>query len=138
MEYKMDIIEQARELGRAIQKEESFINLHKVQAKADADTELQKYIGEFNLKRMQINDEASKKDRDQEKLTALNKEMREVYSRIMSNENMLAYNEAKEAFDKVLNRVMAIVQQSAEGIDPEIADYNESCSGSCSTCGGCG
>ena len=132
----MDIIEQARELGRAIQKEESFINLHKVQAKADADTELQKYIGEFNLKRMQINDEASKKDRDQEKLTALNKEMREVYSRIMSNENMLAYNEAKEAFDKVLNRVMAIVQQSAEGIDPEIADYNESCSGSCSTCGG--
>ena len=114
----MDIIEQARELGRAIQKEESFINLHKVQAKADADTELQKYIGEFNLKRMQINDEASKKDRDQEKLTALNKEMR--------------------AFDKVLNRVMAIVQQSAEGIDPEIADYNESCSGSCSTCGGCG
>ena len=133
----MDIIEQARELGRAIQKEESFINLHKVQAKADADTELQKYIGEFNLKRMQINDEASKKDRDQEKLTALNKEMREVYSQIMSNENMLAYNEAKEAFDKVLNRVMAIVQQSAEGIDPEIADYNESCSGSCSTCGGC-
>ena len=133
----MDIIEQARELGRAIQKEESFINLHKVQAKADADTELQKYIGEFNLKRMQINDEASKKDRDQEKLTALNKEMREVYSQIMSNENMLAYNEAKEAFDKVLNRVMAIVQQSAEGIDPEIADYNESCSGSCSTCG-CG
>lgn len=134
----MDIIEQARELGRAIQKEESFINLHKVQAKADADTELQKYIGEFNLKRMQINDEASKKDRDQEKLTALNKEMREVYSQIMSNENMLAYNEAKEAFDKVLNRVMAIVQQSAEGIDPEIADYNESCRGSCSTCGGCG
>ena len=45
--------------------------------------------------------------------------------------------EAKEAFDKVINRVMAIVQQSAEGIDPEIADYNESCSGSCSTCGGC-
>ena len=134
----MDIIEQARELGRAIQKEESFINLHKVQAKADADTELQKYIGEFNLKRMQINEKKKKKDRDQEKLTALNKEMREVYSRIMSNENMLAYNEAKEAFDKVLNRVMAIVQQSAEGIDPEIADYNESCSGSCSTCGGCG
>ena len=134
----MDIIEQARELGRAIQKEESFINLHKVQAKADADTELQKYIGEFNLKRMIINDEASKKDRDQEKLNQANKEMREVYSKIMSNENMIAYNEAKEAFDKVANRVQAIVQQSIEGTDPEVADYTESCSGSCSTCGGCG
>ncbi len=134
----MDIIEQARELGRAIQNEEVYVNLHKVQAQADADSQLQEYIGAFNLKRMQINDEASKKDRDQDKLTALNKEMREIYSQIMSNENMIAYNEAKEAFDKVINRVIAIVQQSAEGADPSTADYAENCSGSCSTCGGCG
>ena len=86
---------------------------------------------------MGINEEASKKDRDQEKLTTLNKEMREVYSKIMSNENMIAYNQAKEAFDKVSNRVLAIVQQSIDGVDPEIADYTESCTGSCSTCGGC-
>ncbi|MEE0956849.1 MAG: YlbF family regulator [Ruminococcus sp.] len=134
----MDIIEQARELGRAIQKEESYINLHKVQSEADADMELQKAIGAFNAKRMEINDEASKKDRDADKLSKLNMEMREVYSEIMSNEHMIAYNEAKEAFDKVLNRIQAIVQQSADGIDPSIADYAENCSGSCSTCGGCG
>ena len=134
----MDVITRARELGRAIQQEESYKKLHEVQAQADADAELQALIGEFNLKRMNINQEASKKDRDQEKLTTLNKEMREVYSKIMSNENMIAYNEAKEAFDKVANRVQAIVQQSIEGTDPEVADYTESCSGSCSTCGGCG
>lgn len=134
----MDIIEQARELGRAIQQEEAYIKLHSVQAEADADLELQKAIGAFNAKRMEINNEASKKDRDQDKLTKLNKEMRETYSEIMSNEHMIAYNEAKEAFDKVANRVLAIVQQSAEGIDPSIADYAENCSGSCSTCGGCG
>lgn len=134
----MDVIKLARELGHAIQQEESYIRLHEVQAQADADTELQSLIGEFNLKRMSINEEASKKDRDQEKLTALNKEMREVYSQIMSNENMIAYNDAKEAFDRMANRVLAIVQQSAEGADPETADYSESCGGSCSTCGGCG
>lgn len=134
----MDVIKLARELGHAIQQEESYITLHEVQAKADADTELQSLIGEFNLKRMSINEEASKKDRDQDKLTSLNKEMREVYSQIMSNENMIAYNDAKEAFDRVANRVLAIVQQSAEGVDPEVADYSESCGGSCSTCGGCG
>ena len=134
----MDVITLARELGRAIQQEERYKKLHEVQAQADADAELQALIGEFNLKRMNINQEASKKDRDQDKLTTLNKEMREVYSKIMSNENMIAYNEAKEAFDKVANRVQAIVQQSIEGTDPEVADYTESCSGSCSTCGGCG
>lgn len=77
--------------------------------------------------------------RDQEKLSKLNTEMREAYSQIMSNENMIAYNDAKAAFDVVANRVLAIVQQSAEGADPETADYSQSsCSGSCATCGGCG
>lgn len=133
----MDTISLARELGRAIQQEESYINLHKVQAQADADTQLQSLIGEFNAKRMSINEEAAKKERDSEKMTALNKEMREVYSQIMSNENMIAYNQAKEAFDKISNRVTAIIQQCIDGADPETADYTESCGGSCSTCGGC-
>ena len=139
MAIKMDIISKARELGKLIQQEESYVALQAAQTKADADMELQRLIGEFNLKRMAINNEASKKDREQEKLTQLNTEMREVYSQIMSNENMIAYNDAKDKFDVVANRVLAIVQQSAEGADPETADYSQSsCSGSCETCGGCG
>ena len=132
----MDVIALARELGKALQQEDSFINWQNAQHIADADTELQSLIGEFNLKRMIINDEAGKKDRDQEKLTQANKEMREVYSKIMSNDNMIAYNDAKSAFDAVLNRVNAIIQQSAQGADPETADLGN-CTGSCSTCGGC-
>ena len=132
----MDIIEKARELGKLIQQEESYIALQKAQAEADADMELQNLIGDFNIKRMSINNEASKKDKDSDKLALLNSQMREDYSKIMSNKNMIAYNEAKDAFDMVANRVLAIVQQSAEGADPETADYStSSCSGSCSTCG---
>ena len=135
----MDIIEKARELGKLIQQEESYIALQKPQADADAHMELQNLIGDFNMKRMSINNEASKKDKDSDKLALLNSQMREDYSKIMSNKNMIAYNEAKDAFDMVANRVLAIVQQSAEGADPETADYStSSCSGSCSTCGGCG
>lgn len=135
----MDIIEKARELGKLIQQEESYIALQKAQADADADMDLQNLIGDFNMKRMSINNEASKKDKDSDKLALLNSQMREDYSKIMSNKNMIAYNEAKDAFDMVANRVLAIVQQSAEGADPKTADYStSSCSGSCSTCGGCG
>ena len=134
----MDTISLARELGKAIQQEEAYIKLHQVQAQADADAELQNLIGQFNIKRLSINEEASKKERDQEKLTKLNTEMREVYSQIMSNENMVAYNTAKTEFDKIINRVNAIISQSAEGADPETADFDENCTGSCSTCGGCG
>lgn len=132
----MDVISMARELGKALQQEETYINWKNTQQVADADAELQRLIGEFNLKRMIINDEAGKQDRDQEKLTQANKEMRAVYSQIMSNENMIAYNDAKAAFDAVLNRVTAIIQQSAQGADPETADAAD-CTGSCNTCGGC-
>ncbi len=132
----MDVITMARELGKALQQEDTYIKWQEAQRIADADSELQNLIGEFNLKRMIINDEASKKDRDQEKLNQANKEMREVYSKIMSNENMIAYNDAKSAFDAVLNRVQAILQQSAQGADPDTADAVD-CTGSCSTCGGC-
>ena len=51
----MDIIEKARELGRLIQEEDSYKKLQDAQKNADADMELQRLIGEFNLKRMSIN-----------------------------------------------------------------------------------
>lgn len=57
----MDIIEKARELGRLIQEEDSYKKLQDAQKNADADMELQRLIGQFNLKRMSINNEASKK-----------------------------------------------------------------------------
>lgn len=133
----MDIISSARELGKLIQQEESYKKLEEARIASDKDETLQQLIGEFNLKRMAINNEASKADRDDEKMQQLNAEMRSVYADIMKNENMIAYNEAKTEFDTVMQRVLAIITQSAEGEDPETTDYHESCTGSCSTCGGC-
>ena len=133
----MDTIALARELGKSIQQEESYIKLHTAQTKADNDAELQQLIGEFNLKRMNINNEASKEDKAEDKLQLLNQEMRHAYAQIMKNENMSAYTAAKSEFDTVMQRVLAIVSQSAEGEDPETTDFSPSCSGSCSSCSGC-
>ena len=133
----MDIIKSAREIGKEIQQQECYIALKEAEKKADADKELQDSIGEFKLKRMAINNEAQKSDRDENKLKKLNDEMREAYSKIMSNENMKNYNDAKTQLDTLVQRVIAIITQSSEGADPETADFSPSCTGSCSTCGGC-
>lgn len=133
----MDTIQLARELGKAIQQEDAYLKLQLAQQNSDNDKELQDLIGEFNLKRMAINNEAQKSDRDDDKLQKLNVEMREVYGKIMQNENMISYNEAKEGLDQILQRVLAIVSQSANGEDPETTDYSPSCTGSCSSCAGC-
>lgn len=133
----MDIIKMAREIGHAIQNEKAYKDLQTAKVNADNDETLQNLIGEFNLKRMAINNEASKAERNEEKLKELNDEMRAAYSQIMSNENMINYNEAKTQLDTLLQRVLAIINQSAQGEDPDTTDFSSNCTHDCSTCGGC-
>ena len=134
----MDIIEKTRELGKLIQEEEAYKKLHDAEYNADNDSELQELIKEFNLKRLQINTETQKTNKDSEKIQELNSEMQKIYANIMSNQNMIDYNSAKQEFDQITTRIMTILQNCAQGEDPETTDYTPSCSGSCSTCGGCG
>lgn len=134
----MDVIELARELGKAIQKDERYLAAQIARQNSDNDEELQRLIGEFNLKRMAINNEATRENRDEEKLQRLNDELRGVYTQVMQNENMNLYNEAKELMDNMLKRINAIISISAEGGDPELADLTEeACGGSCAGCSGC-
>lgn len=133
----MDIISLAREIGKELQKDERYIALKVAQQNSDEDEALQAAIGEFNLKRMAINNEAQKDDRDEDKLKTLNDELRSVYAGIMQNGNMTAYNNAKNELDGLIQRVQAIISLSAEGDDPETCDYDAaSCGGNCSSCGG--
>ena len=134
----MDLITKTRELGKLIQNEESYINLKTAEKNADADQDLQNLISEFNLKRLSINNETQKTEKNSEKIAELNSEMQKIYADIMSNENMIAYNTAKQSFDQIMTRIMTILQNCSQGEDPETTDYTPSCSGSCATCGGCG
>ena len=134
----MDIIEMTRELGKQIQADETYVRLHEVEKTADADEQLQELIKLFNLKRLAINTENAKVQKDPEKLKQLNTEMQKAYSDIMSNANMIAYNEAKQAYDQLTGRILTIIQNCVAGEDPETTDVSAGCSGSCSTCGGCG
>ncbi len=134
----MDIISLAREIGKEIQKDSRYLNMQLAKQNSDDDQPLQDLIGEFNLKRMAINNEAQKPEQDSDKMQALNQELRHVYAQIMQNPNMTAYNKAKGEMDALLQRVSAIIGQSADGEDPETTDYVESsCGGNCSSCGGC-
>jgi cell fate (sporulation/competence/biofilm development) regulator YlbF (YheA/YmcA/DUF963 family) len=135
----MDIIEAARALGKAIQEDERYIKLQEVTHVADNDQSLQNAIGDFNLKRLSINNEASKEDRDEEKIRTMNEELRAIYAGIMENPNMIAYNDAKNELDALVQRATGIISMCAEGADPATADYNAaaSCGGNCSSCGGC-
>lgn len=134
----MDIIELARQLGGAMQEDESYVKMRTAEQISEDDAELQELIEAYNTKRFEINIEASREDRDDEKMQALNREMRRLYANVMQNDHMKVYTEAKREFDAKLQQVLTIIQNCAMGDDPATADsIGGGCTGSCSTCGGC-
>lgn len=131
------IIEKARELAKLIQADPAYTNMTIARANNDDDAHLQEMIGKFNLKRMELNQAMNASDRDQEKVTHLDSELREIYSEIMQNENMLAFDKAKNEVDMLMHKVNKILVGAANGEDPDLIDTESSCTGSCSSCSGC-
>ena len=133
-----NIIKSVRELGKAIQADETFKAYIAAKMDADNDEALQNAIGEFNLVKMQISEETQKEDKDEAKLQELNVQLRKCYADIIANEKMQKYNNANQLYSGLINKVYAILELCCNGEDPETCEPEEhSCSGSCSTCGGC-
>ena len=133
-----NIIKSVRELGKAIQADETFKTYIAAKMDADNDEALQNAIGEFNLVKMQISEETQKEDKDEAKLQELNVKLRKCYADIIANEKMQKYNNANQLYSGLINKVYAILELCCNGEDPETCEPEEhSCSGSCSTCGGC-
>lgn len=135
----MDIINLARELGSAIQKDEEYIDYKIKEQNVECDEKLQKTIEEFNLKKVSINNEIGKDEVDQKKIDELNESIGELYSEIMQNETMKVYNEAKQKFESTLRKVSLIINSAAQGEDPYTVDIasESSCVGNCNSCSGC-
>lgn len=134
----MDVIEATRKLGEAIQQDERYLKFAEARKNNDENEDLQKMIGEFNLIRLSMDQALSAENQDEEKIMKCNNDMRELYTRIMQNPAMLAYNEAKLQMDELMKNVTDIIELCVLGEDPATAEPKaHECSGSCATCGGC-
>ncbi|HHW46778.1 MAG TPA: YlbF family regulator [Clostridiales bacterium] len=133
-----EIIEITRKLGAAIQKDECYLAYLEAKKRNDKDVQLQEDIGAFNLARMSLDNELSKQDKDEEKVKELNNNLRQIYSKIMSNPNMINFNNAKSNLERLVNMVHGMLTEMVNGADPETVEPSLSnCSGSCSGCSGC-
>ncbi len=134
-----EVIELARGLGEAIQRDEVYIDYKIKQQNVECDKELQKMMEEFNLKKAEINSEISKENTDQNKIDKLNEDINKLYTDIMQNETMVIYTQAKHKFEKLLRDITLIINRSSFGEDPKAINLDESdaCTGSCHSCSGC-
>lgn len=133
------LVEMAIDLACQLQEDERYLALREAQCQADADESLQELIGEFNMKRLAINEEEVKASdtRDSEKLRTLNEDLGTIYDNIMKNEHMIAYNEKKTELDSLVQKINAAIAIAVQGGDPHMAAVEGGCSGNCGSCGGC-
>lgn len=134
----MSVIEAARKLGAAIQADEAYIKYNEAVKKNDENEELQVKISEFNIKRMNLDNELAKEDseKNEEKIKTYNDELRALYDEIIKNPLMVEFNNTKAGMDKLLSDVNSIIMMCAQGQDPETCEVS-SCTGNCSGCSGC-
>ncbi len=133
----MSVIESVRELGKAIQQDERFIRFAKARLENDNNAELQGLIGEFNIIRMELDNQTSAEEQNEDKIKELNEKLREVYGKIMSNPAMVEFNTAKVELDSMMNEINIILGKTLDGEDPETCTAETGCTGSCASCGGC-
>ena len=113
----MDCIDLFKRAAMALQTDSRYLAMDQARKMNDKDEELQNLIGEFNLARMDLNNE---------------------YGKIMADDGMVAYNEAKRDCEALVNYIDAIINTAMNGGDPmTVQEPSASCTGSCSTCGGC-
>lgn len=137
----MDTITSFKQAACALQQDERYLRLAAARKANDEDSQLQDKIGEFNLVRLDLNNEIQKDERDDARVTELNTRINELYSSIMGNPNMVAYNEAKQDIQELINYVNIIINAAVDGDDPMQVEEPVAggCGeGGCASCAGCG
>ena len=135
MTYK-ELIEKTRELGVAIQDTDEFTAFMVAKTAADNSGKLQDKLGQFNLKKLDLNRAIVADEKDNDKIATLNGEVKKLYEEIVSDPLMIAYSTTKDELDSVVRFMMQIIEESANGENPyEIEE--QACGGDCSACGGC-
>ncbi len=134
----MTVIEKARELGVLLQQDSRYNAYVVAKAANDTDADLQNMIDAFNNTRTKLNVEMSKSDKDSEVIATLDKKLRELYDAVMNNPHMIAFEEAKNDMDELLESVNFIITQAANGLDPLTCPESapSSCGCGCDSCGG--
>ena len=136
----MTVIEATRELGKTIQADERYTKLMTAKDANDKDDALNALIGKLNLIQMSYQHEAQG-EANEEKMAEYDKEFREVYAEVMTNENMKAYELARQEVDEMMNYVMQLLSLCVNGEDPDTCepqkhecDHDHDCDCGCHDC----
>ena len=129
----MDVKELAREFSENLAKTDAVATFVAAKESFENNQKLQAKMVEYNAQRTAIGAELSKDVAEQDKLLLerIRARMNELYDEIAGDPEYLAFAEAQEAFNEVMEIVNAEISFAIFGIRPE---PKGSCTHDCSSC----
>ena len=127
------IIEKAQELGTLIAESPEKLAAETAADRMNNDEEAVKLLATYNENRKAATAKLRDKEPTKEELEEYRNYVQEEFNKIAENKIISDYIEANKEFDLLVQQVNAVLSYFITGQEAE----GGSCSGSCSTCGGC-
>ncbi len=127
----MEVMELAAELGKKIKEDPRVVKMQAAEKAYAEDRALMTLMTEYNAQSTALTEEYKKPEKDTEFIQRIEARINELYHEITENPTMLAYQQAQEEVNVLMNEVNAEITYQITGERP--------CSHDCSSCGGsCG
>ncbi len=127
------VFETARQLGEALHESEAYQNLMAAQAALQADQQAFAIMTGINALEDDIRALMEQAEQDEDAMREKMTLYRQLREQAGQNEVISSYQKANQAFQGIMDQVNKIITFHLTG-----STGDEGCSGSCSTCAGCG
>ena len=127
------VFQKTRELGQALMESEAYLKMKEAEDRAMRNEEAARTMGVFLEKRQELQAQMQSENPDPGALKRLSDEMDEAQERLQMIDDIVALNDARNAFNGLIGQINQVLQFIVTGeMEPP-----EGCSGSCATCSGC-
>ena len=128
-----EIIKKATALGEALRDSEEMKEYLKLEIVYNNDEEAQRITKEYNEMRENLANEARREDITPMEMLEIRKQLGQKFEEVSKNEVIAKYMDAKQEVENLISKANNIIRYFVTGEMEE----ESSCSGNCSSCGGC-
>lgn len=129
----MEVLEQAKLLGKAIAESDMFVTFKNAEAAYLNDETAQELTKAYNEKREQLAKQAAKEDVSPQELLDVRRQINAEFEKIAQNDAIRLYINTKQQLDELMSRVDSVIRFEVTGEE----QHEGGCGGSCESCGGC-
>lgn len=127
----MDVLEQARILGKLIAESDEYVNMKKAEEAQLADADAQKQLAEYNELTNEFSMKVRTKEPTKEEMEEYKEKLTSEYRKLNENPTIKEYIYTQQAFDALMKKINGLIAQYV------VPQGNGSCGGNCESCGGC-